>query len=60
MMPAKLLPKQLEETMKTALGIAKNAWNQAEYSAIYTGNADENGKIALAILACKIFEELAK
>lgn len=50
-MPEKLLPKQLEEMMTTALTIAKNAWNHAEYPPIFTGNADENGKIALAILA---------
>lgn len=60
LMAAKLLPKQLEETMTTALKIAKNAWEKADDPQVSTGNAEDTARIALAILACKIFDELAR
>lgn len=59
-MPAKLSPKQLEETMTTALEIARAFWKKAEYPRIIEGHNTETGKIALSILACKLFDELAK
>lgn len=51
---------EIKERMTTALMIAKECWKKAEMPLIYDSRAEETGKVSLAILAVKIFDELNK
>ncbi|MBI2633585.1 MAG: hypothetical protein HYW78_04365 [Parcubacteria group bacterium] len=49
----------IESKMTEALSIAKNAWEKSNMPRIYPDyDNKDTGKIALAILAVKIFDEL--
>lgn len=48
----------LEEKMEKALKMAERAWENADMPHIFADTEDEPGKIAIAILAGKIFDRL--
>ena len=50
--------EKVQKDLTEALKIAKSAWEEAGMPKIYEGPSDENGKIALAILAKEVMKRL--
>ena len=48
----------MKEKMVKALQVAKECWVEAKMPRIYDSSADETGKIALAVIAMKLYDEL--
>ena len=49
---------EVQRKLTQSLDIAKESWEESDMPKIYAGHNTETGKIAIAILACKIFDEL--